>query len=509
MKLFILKLLSLLVFCLGLVSLGIALGLPEVQSYLLDPALGMLASAQDKLPPALDFLKDALTPRALWFGGSIVAVVFGIYGFLPRRAKYRKNKKIIYEGPHGEVQIQLNSVEQSLNQVLARMPEIKKINVRVDPQDNGRKAFIRADVVLHQQPGQNARAIASLVSDYIAETATKLLGLEEVATIDLNVTGIIVNSRKSSKAIRKESLSHSANAPVELLEAAPAPLTLSGPGGQPLGSGPIEEELDEDAESERAMETNASDTRQDETNQAAARSELLEPLSMGEAMHHEPAGGEHGAPAGAAHEKDRAGDTPEEAEPPRAEASVAPIQMDVLDESLEEETEADEEPETFADDGGEDEEEAEKSGAGDGLADGDELSGDVEPEAEAEEAPDTAPADHAGEYGDGGEQAPDGDFSPETDSGKADGAETGASGDYPWEKGAPAAVDTSVESADSGFQPGAPIGEDAIESGLGGESDGSDSILGDTPGEVTIPEADDESHEPHGADKKRWGGWFN
>ncbi len=321
MKIFILKLLSLLVLILGLVSLGIALGVPEVQTYL-SQVPDLLADLQTKLPEQLAFLSGALTVQGLWFGGSVVAIVLGAYGFWPKGKKFRRRKKISYEGPHGEVQIQLDTVEQSLNHVLARMPEIKKIDLRVDPQAGGRKALIRADVVIYQQPGQSARSIAALVSDYIAETATKLLGLEELATIELNVTGICVNTRKSSKAIRKESLSHSANAPVELLEAAPTPLSLSGP-GEPLGSESIEEELEEEAES--AMETSAVDTRRDEANQAAARSELLEPLSVGESAHvHESADAKE-APAVEEEEAD-----PEET----AEESVAPMDMDVLDETL-------------------------------------------------------------------------------------------------------------------------------------------------------------------------------
>jgi hypothetical protein len=280
MKLFILKLLSLVVFVVGLVSLAVALGLPEVKACLAQ-APTLIAELQAKLPVELDFLKEVLTVQGLWFTGSIVAIVFGVYGFAPRSTKWRKPKKISYEGPHGEVQIQLDTVEHSLNHVLARMPEIKRINVKVDPQDGGRRALIRAEVVLYQRPGQNARALASLVTDYIAETASKLLGLEDLATIELKVIGIVVNSKKSSKAIRKESLSHSANAPVELLEAAPAPLTLSGP-REPIGGAHLEEEF-EDSQS-HTLDAEAVDTRDEVSSQAAARSELLEPLSVGKPL---------------------------------------------------------------------------------------------------------------------------------------------------------------------------------------------------------------------------------
>ncbi len=336
MKLFILKLLSLVVAVVGCVSLIFALGLadiPEVKPYL-DQIPAILSDLQSKLPKELAFLKEVLTVQGLWFTGSIVALVFGIYGFSPKSRKWRKPKKISYTGPHGEVQIQLDTVEQSLNHVLARMPEVKRINVKVDPQDGGRRALIRAEVVLLQRPGQNARALASLVTDYIAETASKLLGLEDLATIELKVTGIVVNSKKSSQAIRKESLSHSA--PVELLEAPPAPLTLSGP-REPIGSGPIEQEL-EDSNAD-AMETSAVDTLHEVSNQAAARSELLEPLQVSK-----PAPVEV-APFHTEVEEESLGESPEAVSPTApldepafsagtSQSAVAPLEMDVLDEPL-------------------------------------------------------------------------------------------------------------------------------------------------------------------------------
>ena len=278
MKLFILKLLSLVVLCLGALSLAFYLGFAPVTDYVAQlPA--QLIQWQQELPENMVWAKGLLEVRILWLIGSIIAFVFGAYGLFPRISKWKKAKKISYDGPHGLVQIELDTVEQSLNRVLVRMPEVKKIDVCVEPRDGGRSALIKADAVLQHQPGQNARAIASLVSDYIAETATKMLGLEELATIELNVKAINVNTRKSSKEIRKESLSHSGNAPVELLEAAPKPMALSAP-GQPLGSGPIEEEMEEEEGGDAAMEASAVDSAEEDSRQAAARSELLEPLNL-------------------------------------------------------------------------------------------------------------------------------------------------------------------------------------------------------------------------------------
>ena len=318
MKLFILKLLSLAVICLGLLSLFYATGVSEVTDYV-DLIPEKLEALKADLPPSISFLEDILTVNVLWLVGSTLAIVLGIYGFFPQFSKWRKGKKISYQGPHGQVQIQLDTVERRLNDILSRMPEVKKINVTVEPKDGGRSALIKASTVLQQQPGENARSVAGLVSDYIAETATKMLGLEELATIELNVTGINVNTRKSSKAIRKESLSHSGNAPVELLEASPKPRALSAP-GEPLGSGPIEEEMEEeDVAGDAAMEASAVDSKEEDSRQAAARSELLEPLNMNQQQ-----------------------DAPEEQHEDAATVSVVPEPLgDLGDESDEEEVDDD------------------------------------------------------------------------------------------------------------------------------------------------------------------------
>ncbi len=454
MKLFILKLLSLVVAIVGCVSLVFALGLadiPEIKPYL-DQIPTILSDLQSKLPEQLEFLKDVLTVQGLWFTGSIVALVFGIYGFSPKSRKWRKPKKISYTGPHGEVQIQLDTVEQSLNHVLARMPEVKRINVKVDPQDGGRRALIRAEVVLYQRPGQNARALASLVTDYIAETASKHLGIEDLATIELKVTGIVVNTKKSSQAIRKESLSHSA--PVELLEAPPAPLTLSGP-REPIGSGPIEEEL-EDSNAE-AMETSAVDTSHDASNQAAARSELLEPLHVSK-----PASVE----VGAFHTEggqDRLGEsqeaeiTAQSDEPIYASSTsvnaVAPMEMDVLDEPL--------------------------------SQDGDAHYAEVESD-EEEEAP----------------------YRSEVASGLADEAVEGALDDEPAYGGTLAQEDDAVlEETDA--EDHTPF-QDAHVDEMAAETHDHDSPVEgaeEHTGDVTIPEGEDDPNNA-GQEKKRWG-WFN
>ena len=564
MKLFILKLLSLVVLCIGLISGAYAIGLTVVTDYLaqLPEQLGTL---KGQLPDQWKMLGGLLELKILWLIGSVAAIVFGIYGLIPRFSKWRKPKKIAYEGPHGQVQIELDTVESSLNNVLSRMPEVKKIDVVVEPRDGGRSALIRANAVLQHQPGQNARAIAGLVSDYIAETATKMLGLEELATIELNIKGINVNSRKSSKQIRKESLSHSGNAPVELLEAAPKPMSLSAP-GEPLGSGPIEEEMEEEESQGDALEASAIGTREDESKQAAARSELLEPLNL------------HGAGEEDQTDQDQAessleeeaGDAPEEEETPDivipsrdgegVGVSVVPEPLGDLTEDAEGDEDddgvaesmpdasEDEEGETVTEDA---EEESEtESGSADvevpdedipeavaaeeatSIAEGEEQAETVEeeqPAAEeeppaAEEYPSNSPWAPLSSNTDETEAADDseavaeeaGAEEPEAEAENGDAADSETSSEdgglaFAWEKqfddGDGAATETVEDAASDGDDADGEANPNLM------DSESTDSIIGDLDDEPA-PETEDEAPAPSGSEegeggaKKGWG-WFN
>lgn len=504
MKLFILKLLSLVVLCLGALSLAFYLGFAPVTDYVAQLP-EQLAQWQQELPENLAWAKGLLEVRILWLIGSIVAFVFGAYGLFPRISKWKRSKKISYDGPHGLVQIELDTVEQSLNRVLVRMPEVKKIDVHVEPRDGGRSALIKADAVLQHQPGQNARAIAGLVSDYIAETATKMLGLEELATIELNVKAINVNTRKSSKEIRKESLSHSGNAPVELLEAAPKPMALSAP-GQPLGSGPIEEEMEEEEGGDAPMEASAVDAAEEDSRQAAARSELLEPLNLhgaddeGEAGEEEDEGNEE-VENEATEAPEETGDDEEEV-PDVVEKSVdgSAANASVVPEPLGDLSDDGEGDVTFEEEGGVEVPDEAQTAA---------LYG-VEPTQEeevpvAEEAIEESPVDETVES----DEVPEADEVVEV-------PETAATDDVP----APNSPWAPLDSESSLTEEAAPAEESEEASGEASEdpvaSESTDSVFGEMDSDG---DADDSSSEAAGdspadeeaakeGEKKSWG-WFN
>lgn len=154
--------------------------------------------------------------RLIMMGLAGLMVVFGFYAFIPTFKKRAPKRTITFEGEHGDVLIQLDPVQATLTRVLLNMPEIKRVSVKVDPDESGKNALIVADALLQNQPGVSARDTARRVTDYIAESAKSLLGLEELANIRLNVTGIHLNPKASSKAVRESQSSRPSGPPIQI-----------------------------------------------------------------------------------------------------------------------------------------------------------------------------------------------------------------------------------------------------------------------------------------------------
>jgi hypothetical protein len=160
---------------------------------------------------------------------AVVLIVFGLYGFLPKLPSKKAKRTVAFTGDHGDVVVHLDMVESTLTRVLSNMPEVKKINVRVLADGKG-KAKIVADCVLHDRPEVPAREAADAVNEYLADAAGNILGVEDIASVKLNIVGVDVDAKKSSLYLESEHATR-----MKALEAkrlAPAPGLL--PGAAPL-----------------------------------------------------------------------------------------------------------------------------------------------------------------------------------------------------------------------------------------------------------------------------------
>lgn len=210
MKLIAMKLASLFAAVAGAVLLALLLGLVQP---------GQLPALYAQYAPAQ--MQQFLGVLHFEIIFALILVVFGLYGFLPRLGGKKDHRSVSFTGEHGDVVVHLDMVESTLTRVLSNMPEVKKINVRVDADGKGKKARIVADCVLHDRPEVPAREAADLVNEYLSEAAGNILGVEDVASVKLNITGVEVDAKKSSKYLEEEHASRVKALEAKRLPAAP------------------------------------------------------------------------------------------------------------------------------------------------------------------------------------------------------------------------------------------------------------------------------------------------
>jgi len=135
------------------------------------------------------------TPYGLVLG--VVLIVLGFVGLLPVSAPKRIRNTISFSGTHGDVLIELDSVEANLGRVVSKMPEVKKIKVKVTPSEDSHRAVVHSDVLMYKgASGDSAREIANRIADHLMDVAVNILGVEEVTKVDLNVRDIIIDANQ-------------------------------------------------------------------------------------------------------------------------------------------------------------------------------------------------------------------------------------------------------------------------------------------------------------------------
>jgi hypothetical protein len=129
-------------------------------------------------------------PLRWTIGGCLIAAA--LIGLVPWPKRTRERRKIAFKGAHGNVSIQLDSVEQTLNRATRKIPEAKRVNARITPSDNARNVHIQADVTLRKPASVSAREVEAKVSEFIVDQTKRILGEETAVTADLNIVDIII-----------------------------------------------------------------------------------------------------------------------------------------------------------------------------------------------------------------------------------------------------------------------------------------------------------------------------
>ena len=203
MKLFVLKVISLAVFLVGALILGAMLHI--AQAVEASAKFNSLLANQDTME------------LLLWIAGGAMFLLGG-YGFLPKLPKSRGKRFVSYEEEYGNVVLDLDPAERTLNKIIRNLPEVKKAQIHIRRDEDGQRVLIRSTAVLNAQLGVTAKETRDFVNWSIVETATTMLGLDVVTPIDQAVKQTSVDTAAAGDALHSTAYAEA--------EAEPEPVNL-------------------------------------------------------------------------------------------------------------------------------------------------------------------------------------------------------------------------------------------------------------------------------------------
>lgn len=198
MKLFLMKLCSLLVLLQGCLLLAWFLNLAP----LTEPLRNLYSQA---------LVASPVPPLTLQILLAAAFAVIGLVAFLPRFSGGSMRRAVIIPTEHGNVAVQLEALRPALLKVLRKMPEIRKVRLRLKPTKGRGKVHIVAHIQLKQQASLDVRQHVDIVAAHIADSTVRLLGLENMAEVEVVVDGINVNAKAAAKAVQEEAQSFRAH----------------------------------------------------------------------------------------------------------------------------------------------------------------------------------------------------------------------------------------------------------------------------------------------------------
>ena len=193
MRTLLLKLLSLLVLAAGLL----------LAAAVMDPT-GAVKTVLDRLPDlaATPAEGGAVDWRLVGGVAGLCFALLGVAGLLTSRR--RGARRISFRGDHGEVVIELDSIQKTLSRVIKALPEVRRARVCIRPEKDGRSVRVRVVVLLQNLAGQDLRKTVNLASECITKAVSKSMGLEELATVQLVVRGVHVDARATARHLHDE-----------------------------------------------------------------------------------------------------------------------------------------------------------------------------------------------------------------------------------------------------------------------------------------------------------------
>lgn len=126
--------------------------------------------------------------------GAVTLAVMGVLAFLPLVPGRRKDREVSFHGTHGEVTIELQHIEDTLEAVVAKLPDVKTISISLKPQETPGQVKVFAVAVLRKDADTDARLITARVNSFIRTHTQKILGLQDVL-VKLKVKRFLMRMR--------------------------------------------------------------------------------------------------------------------------------------------------------------------------------------------------------------------------------------------------------------------------------------------------------------------------
>ena len=188
MKLLLMKVCSVLVLVQGALLLAWYLGVAPINEYVVRYYGELMQN-------------DMVQPLLIQVMVCAVLIVVGLIAFLPSLPNRSLRRSVVIATEHGQVAVQLEALRPALMRVLRKMPEVRKVKLELKPTKGRHKARIIAHISLRQQASLDVRQHVDLVTQHIADTTLKLLGLENLADIEVIVDGIKVDSKLVAREV--------------------------------------------------------------------------------------------------------------------------------------------------------------------------------------------------------------------------------------------------------------------------------------------------------------------
>lgn len=116
-------------------------------------------------------------PRQIAAGVFVASILIS---FAPLWPKRKRDPDISFTSTHSDVTIELDHAEKTLERVASRLPEVKRISLKLKPSEESGRIRVIANSVLKKDAEGDARLITARVGSYLKTHARKILGQDDV-----------------------------------------------------------------------------------------------------------------------------------------------------------------------------------------------------------------------------------------------------------------------------------------------------------------------------------------